>query len=537
MRTGNLDLMLGAAIKNFRPENLDTDPVVGDLVAAQTGRLWFNTTEGKYKYFDGTVIKALGEGGASLDGVILADGTVAMTADLELSGDDQSASADNAAVSKKHVETVVGTKQDKITGLTQNGVVIAGADNALQTSTVTAAELGYLSGVTSGIQTQLTTISGDVSDLTTDVAGKLDAANGTLTGDLNADGNTVTNLAAPSSPNDAARKIDIDNAIAGIDWLADIDAIQTDGTLDPELVAGKRYLILDAETINPNFGTITGLTDNMIVQYVGSAFVIKFDPTSPEAGGAVTWSKADTDYRRFDGTAWGSFGGASDFNPGNGLEKVANVVNVKTGDGIVITDNAVTLGLDTNSGLEFNANKARVKLNGSSLSRTVDGIGIADDGVTYAKIAAAALGAGLTKDAGTSKIIVDTAALKTAGFIDAEGGEVGALTLTGEDPLVDASVVSKKYVDDAVAAGSASGAAKLYQYDKTAGGDAAATAHTFTHNAGVKYGTVTVVDDTGYQIIPDEVVFVDANSLRVELSTAKKVAIAFVTGVNAYVEV
>ncbi|UAW53212.1 hypothetical protein pEaSNUABM30_00094 [Erwinia phage pEa_SNUABM_30] len=536
MRTGNIELMLSGQIKNFRPEVLTADPAVGDLVAAQTARIWYNSTDAKYKYFDGTAIKDFG-GGGSVEGAVLADGSVPMTADLLLSGPDQSASGDNAAVSKKHVATVVATKQDKITGLTENGVVIAGADNELATSNVTATELGYVSGATSNIQSQITALDGKVGTVETGLTGKLNAADGQLSGDLDANGHTVANLAAPANPNDAARKIDIDNAVAGIDWLHDSDAIQEDGTLDPELVAGKQYIILAADQVNPNFGSITGLADNMIVRYDGSKFVIVFDPTDSEAGGAVTWVKAIKEYRRFDGTVWTTFGGASEFNAGDGLEKSGNVVNVKVGAGIQISSNAVTAKLDAAGGLEDNAGSTRVKLDGSTLSRTVDGIAVADGGVGYEQIAAAALGTGLKQDTTNSKIIVDVAAVKTAGgFIDATGGEVEALTLTGTGALTDASAVSKKYVDDAIAAGSGGAAAKLYQYDKTAGGDAAATAHTFTHNAGVKYGTVTVVDDTGYQIIPDEVVFIDANSLRVELTTAKKVAIAFVTGTNAYVE-
>ncbi|QZE59677.1 hypothetical protein pEaSNUABM39_00097 [Erwinia phage pEa_SNUABM_39] len=537
MRTGNLDLMLGAQIKNFRPEVLAADPIVGDLVASQTARIWYNSTEDKYKYFNGTVIKELGGSGGSVEGAILADGTVSMTADLELSGPDQSASGDNAAVSKKHVETVVATKQDKISGLTENAVVIAGADSALESSTVTAAELGYLSGATSNLQSQITTVSNKANANELALGGKLNAANGQLTGDLDANGNTVANLAAPANPNDAARKIDIDNALAGIDWMKDSNGIQTDGTLDPVLEKDAQYIILAADQVNPNFGSITGLTDNMVVRYDGAAFVIVFDPTDSEAGGAVTWVKDIKEYRRFDGTQWTTFGGASDFNAGSGLEKAGNVVNVVVGAGIQITANAVTAKLDANGGLEDNAGSTRVKLDGATLSRSVDGIAITDGGVGYEQIAAAVLGTGLKQDVDNSKIIVDVAAVKTAGgFIDATGGDVDHINLTGVGALTDASAVSKKYVDDAIAAGSSGSAAKVYQYDKTASGDVAATAHTFTHNAGHKFGTVTVVDDTGYQIIPDEVVFIDANSLRVELTTAKKVAIAFVTGTNTYVE-
>ena len=539
MRTGNLDLMLGAQIKNFRPEVLAADPVVGDLVAAQEARMWYNSTDKKYKYFDGTEIKEFGaDGGGVVEGAVLADGSVPMEADLILSGPDQSAAVDNAAVSKKHVETVVAAKQDKLSGLTENGVVVAGADNSLQTSNVTAAELGYLSGVTSGVQAQISAISTKANANELALDSKLDSANGQLAGDLDANGNTVANLAAPVNPNDAARKIDIENAIAGIDWMHDSDDIQTDGTLDPVLEIGRQYLILDADTVNPNFGVIAGLVDNTVVRYNGTAFEIVFDPTDSEAGGAVTWVKSIKEYRRFDGTVWTTFGGASEFNAGDGLEKVGNVVNVKVGAGVQIVDNAITAKLDSTGGLEDNAGATRVKLDGATLARTVDGLAVADAGIGYDQLDGTAFAGGLKADADSSKIIIDVAALKGLGFIGAEGGDVAALTLSGTDALTDASAVSKKYVDDAIAAGGGSdeNAAKLYQYDKTGAGDVAATAHTFTHNAGVKFGTVTVVDDTGYQIIPDEVVFIDANSLRVELTTAKKVAIAFVTGANAYVE-
>lgn len=535
MRTGNLDLMIGAQIKNFRPEVLAADPAVGDLVANQEARIWYNSTDKKYKYFDGTAIKDFGGGSAIPQGVVLADGSVSMTADLVLSGPDQSGAVDNAAVSKKHVATLVATKQDKLTGLTEGGVVVAGADNALTTSTVTTAELGYLDGVTSKIQDQFTALEGKVSGVESGLTNKLDDTNGQLGGNLDANNYKVTNLGAPTSANDAARKIDIDNAIAGIDWLHDSDDIQTDGTLDPTLEVGKQYLILDADTINPNFGTIAGLVDNAIVRYNGTDFEIVFDPTDPEAGGAVTWVKSIKEYRRFDSTQWTTFGGASEFNAGAGLEKAGNVVNVKTGAGLQIANNAVAVKLDANGGLEDNAGSTRVKLDGTTLSRSVDGLTVADNGIGYEQIDAAVLGAGLKQDTTNKKIVVDAAGLKTLGFIEADGGSVKALTLTGTDPLTDASAVSKKYVDDAITAGSGGTSAKLYQYDKTASGDTAATTHTFTHNAGTKYGVVTVVDDTGYQIIPDEIVFVDTNTLRVELTAAKKVAIAFVTGTNAYV--
>ena len=48
-------------------------------------------------------------------------------------------------------------------GLTPNSVVIVGADGSIQASAVSTTELGYLSGVTSGIQAQFTALGGQIS--------------------------------------------------------------------------------------------------------------------------------------------------------------------------------------------------------------------------------------------------------------------------------------------------------------------------------------------------------------------------------------
>lgn len=501
MRTGSLQLLLGSQVSNFRPEVLVTDPTVGTLVAGQTAVFWYNSTDAAYKYFDGTAIKVLGGDAVLPEGLIKADGTVAMTADLVLSSTDQGESADAAAISKAYAQSLIGEKQDKLTGLTDGAVLVAGPGNTVVGSTtVTATELGYLDGVTSSVQTQLDS--------------KLNANGGSLLSALDAGTFKITNLGAPTVGTDAARKIDIENALAGLNWQEDVNAVQIDNTLVPVAVTGNRYVLTDTANLNAGFGTIAGVADNCIVEYDGTEFQVVFSPSAPRAEGAIAWNAATDQYVRFDGTVWSTFGG---------------MASVTAGVGLVLSGNELSVQVDTAGAVEVNgSNELRVKLDGSSLGRATAGLSIADGGVTYGKIDTAAIGTGLKKDATTSTLQVDFAAVKTAGFIDATGGSVAALTLTGEDPLVDASVVSKKYVDDAITAGGGgTGTAKTYIYDQTA--EAAATTFLFTHNAGTKFGAVTVYDDTGYQVIPDEVVLVDANSLRVEITAAKKLAIVFVT--------
>lgn len=520
MRIGNQQLLIGAQIKNFRPEVLTEDPDVASLVAGQKAIIWYNETEDKYKYFNGSEIKALGGGAELPDNVVLADGSVAMTADLLLSGTDQSASDDKAAVSKGYVTSVLATavegKQDKFTGLTENGIVVAGPNNTLTTSNVTAAELGYLDGVTSSVQTQLD--------------GKLDKNNATLTSDLNADGKKVTNLGAPTNANDAARKIDIDNALSGMNWQEDVDGVQADATLQPSKADGSRYVIKDATALHADFGTIADVQNNAIVEAdADGEYHVVFDPTGNRADGAIAWNHATSQYVRFDGTAWANFGGMSSITAGDGLELDGNALNVQVDRAVTIVGNKVGVNVAAAGGIEVNGtNELAVNLDGATLVAGADGLKVADGGVGFTQLATAAFGTGIKVDAG--KFVVDADALKTLGFIDATGGTVEALELTGDAAdYTDTSAVNKAYVDQAIAAGGAAGAAKLYVYDKTAAEDTAATVHTFVHNAGTKFGTVTVFDDTGYQIIPDEVILVDDNTLRVEITEAKKLAIAFVT--------
>lgn len=455
MRTGNLTLMAGASISNLRAQSLASDPTVGSLLANQEAWIWYNSTDKVYKYFNGTAIVSLSGGGTppDLSGYLKADGTVALTDDLELSSADQSASDNTAATSKGYV-----------TGLLDN---------------------------------------------------KLSVNAGALTADLSAGNFKVSNLGAPSVGTDAARKIDIDNALAGMNWKEDVDGLQVDGTLQPQKVEGKRYILTDTATLHADFGTIAGVVDDVIVQYEGSAFVIVFTPTEDRAEGAIAWNSDTNQYVRFDGTAWANFGGMS---------------SVTAGDGLLLTGNVLSVVTDAAGGVETSAGAVRVKLDGASLARSATGLKVADGGVGYAQIAAAALGTGLKQNATTSKIELDTTAVKAAGFIDADGGTVATLVLSDEMLDLDNAVPTRKYVDDAIAAGGSAGGLKLYVLDKTGAGDTAETSYTFEHFAGTRFGTVSVFDVDGKQIQPSEVTLIDENSLSVTLPEALKVSIAFVTG-------
>lgn len=91
----------------------------------------------------------------------------------------------------------------------------------------------------------------------------------------------------------------------GLDWQDSVLDIQTDATLDPGAspTTGDRYIITDSAALHANFGTITGLGNNDIVQYDGSDFIVVYDVSVDTEGGSV-WDEDSNNYYVYNGTAW-----------------------------------------------------------------------------------------------------------------------------------------------------------------------------------------------------------------------------------------
>jgi hypothetical protein len=276
------------------------------------------------------------------------------------------------------------------------------ASGKVKSSSVTSTELGHLSGVTSGIQSQL-----DSKADTTDVV--LRDGTQAFTGDQSMGGNKLTNLAAPTADNDAARKIDVDTAAAGIKVKDPVDVVATstitlsgEQTIDGVLTSTSRVLVIaQASSV-----------DNGI--YVTAA-------------GA--WSRA-TD---FDGTP-------------NGEVQEGNVVLVQTGtqnsDTLYILNSsnaadpaAINVGTDEMDFVVYSRAESIQPGNGldkSGLTLSVDvsdfaGTGLEDDGSNNLRIASTAVGTGLTGGSG-SALAIDFA---TSG-VKAVSADDLASTSTGE---------------------------------------------------------------------------------------------------------
>jgi hypothetical protein len=177
----------------------------------------------------------------------------------------------------------------------------------------------------------------------------------------------------------------VDSAVTGLDFQADVLDKQVDGTLDPGATptTGDRYIVTDTGTLHANFGTITGVGDNDIVEYDGANFVVAYD-VSVEGEGAITWNQSANYFERYDGTSWDEFGGLSGVTAGAGLTKTGNTMNVGAGNGIQVNTDDVAVKPDAVGG----ANLAKVvdaNANGVAIKIDDDTIGENGSGQLYVK--------------------------------------------------------------------------------------------------------------------------------------------------------
>lgn len=144
-----------------------------------------------------------------------------------------------------------------------------------------------------------------------------------FTQNVDAAGFLLKNLGAPVDGTDAARKIDIENALAGLDYQADVLAILNDGDTP---VAG-RYIVGTA--------IVAGADTNDIVSFDGATYTLAYD-VSAAGPGALVWDREQALWLRWDGNDWAQFEGLAAVTAGAGLEKTGNEMSVKVGNGIQI---------------------------------------------------------------------------------------------------------------------------------------------------------------------------------------------------------
>lgn len=223
---------------------------------------------------------------------------------------------------------------------------------------------------------------------------------GAMTGDLNVDGNRVTNVPnTPSDGQDAVNKNYVDSVAQGLDVKESVRATTTANitlsgaqTIDGvSLVAGDRVLVKNQ----------TNAEDNGIYVVATSAWARADDADSDAdvTSGMFTFveegtANADTgwvlttDNPITVGTtelAFAQFTGAGQIVAGAGLTKSGNTLAVGDGDGITVGADSVSVNVDDTT-IEISADNLQVK----------------DGGIDENKIASSALGDGLTGGSGTT---------------------------------------------------------------------------------------------------------------------------------------
>jgi len=130
------------------------------------------------------------------------------------------------------LQTQIDSKQATLTGatttitssnLTASKAVISNSSGKIAVSTTSDTELGYVSGVTSAIQTQLDgklVKTSNLSDLTSASTARTNLGLGTIAtqnaSSVTLTGGTITGLGDPSASSDAATKNYVDNLVTGL---------------------------------------------------------------------------------------------------------------------------------------------------------------------------------------------------------------------------------------------------------------------------------------------------------------------------------
>lgn len=548
---GDITLVGGGEIQNLRVENLAADPTT-----PFSGQIWYNTAMGVLRTYDGTTIKTLSTGGdsaaiqAELDATQVgaglgADGSYTAPEDSNYLGSavslysadslldsklkDVSDAADAAATSA----TAAASKATAIAtgaGLSAEGAYTADADsNYIQTAT-------SLADADSKLDAQVKIATDAAGAAATAAEAAVQRAGDTMEGNLAFGGvHKITGLANGTLATDAINKGQLDAALAGLDFQADVWGVQVDDTLVPELIVGRRYILSNVADLATEFGTIADVGNGDIVEYDGTDFQVVYD-VSVAGPGAIAWNRADSQFWYFN-TSWTAFGGMSGVEAGVGIVKTGNVLSVAMGAGLsqlptnevgidLFGGGAIFLTEDGTTDSTSTDAKLALRLDGASLSKSATGLKIADGGVTATQIAAAVAGAGLQGGAGTAlsvKVKADGGILANQAdglsidpsvleFLPLEGGTLtGPLTLAA-DPVQELEAATKRYVDSVKEAVEGS----TFVYD----GSTSSATHSVPHNIGSRFCNVTVIDSANKVIIPDSIEFVDDNNLTVGFISA-----------------
>jgi len=233
---------------------------------------------------------------------------------------------------------------------------------------------------------------------------------------------------------------------------------QEDNTLDPGAspTLGDRYLMENAASLHANFGTITGLGDDDIVEFDGTDFQIVWD-ASVNGEGGLLWVEDENVWYEFDGVSWSKQNATVSANaPISGDGSSSSPLDISAGgiDTAELADNAVTTAKIADS----NVTLAKLATDSVDASKIASGAVGSDELATDSVITAKILDANVT----AGKLASDS--VTTAKILDANvtSGKLASDSVTTAK-ILDANVTAAKLASDSVTT------AKILDANVTAG--------------------------------------------------------------------
>lgn len=136
-----------------------------------------------------------------------------------------------------------------------------------------------------------------------------------------ADVNTAITSAVTDLVSGTEMQNAIDNALAGLDFQADVLGLESD-----YVATAGRYIFVDGSKFTSGVAAAAG--DIVTVDAAGVILTVAYD-VSAAGPGALSWNRAGVEWLRWDGATWAEFGGLTGFTAGDGIEKTGDVVSVK----------------------------------------------------------------------------------------------------------------------------------------------------------------------------------------------------------------
>ena len=374
--------------------------LASDPSSPENGVLYYNTTDGVIKQYIGGSWEQIPDQALTLLGLALNDGeiivgnasNVSAAVDTDSVGDIQ---ADHSAgltiksgvIVNGQISASAAISLSKLAALTASRALVSDGSGVISASSVTSTELGYVSGVTSAIQTQLNNKAADADVIKKD-------GSVAFTADQSMGGFKLTNVAAPVSGSDAANKTYVDSVAEGlrpkeavrVASTANVviaSELENGDTLDGiTLATGDRVLLKNQSTASQN-----GIY--VVVASGAASRSTDFDSLTPidEINGAMVPVQEGTENagKIFVQTGTVTTLGTDPIN----FVYFNSVSTLVGGDGITISGTNVSVDHD-GQGLQFTANQLALELDGSTLSKSASGVKVADGGISNTQINASA---------------------------------------------------------------------------------------------------------------------------------------------------